>query len=94
LGYGIPNFATVLNGLGIAQPDALRDWTLHSLNQGGWVLRRSDARSADALEVIAVDGRLLDRLEVPAGQNEVRLDTRSFWFTVRSRTQVVTVPAN
>ncbi|MEY3692797.1 MAG: hypothetical protein RL157_121 [Bacteroidota bacterium] len=94
LGYGIPNFATVLNGLGIAQPDALRDWTLHSHNQGGWVLRRSDARSADALEVIAVDGRLLDRLEVPAGQNEVRLDARSFWFTVRSRTQVVTVPAN
>ncbi|MFM6998959.1 MAG: S8 family serine peptidase [Bacteroidota bacterium] len=94
LGYGIPNFATVLSGLGIEQPDAQRGWTLHSLNQGGWVLRRSDARSADALEIIAVDGRLLDRLDVPSGQNEVRIDARSFWCTVRSRNQVVTVPAN
>jgi len=93
-GYGIPNFATVLNGLGIQPDETPRNWTLHALNnQGGWLLRRSEAGLADELDVVAIDGRLIDRVAVPAGQSEVRLDPRSYWFTVRSRNQVLTVPA-
>jgi hypothetical protein len=57
------------------------------------LLRRREAGLADELDVVAIDGRLIDRVAVPAGQNEVRLDPRSYWFTVRSRNQVLTVPA-
>lgn len=92
-GYGIPNFATVLNGLGVQGFDAPRSWTLHTHGQGGWLLRRSDASQPDLLELVAIDGRLLDRIAVPAGQLEVRLEPRSFWSTLRSGSHVLSIPA-
>ncbi|MFZ9156438.1 MAG: S8 family serine peptidase, partial [Schleiferiaceae bacterium] len=92
-GYGIPNFATVLNGLGVQGLDAPRSWTLHTHGQGGWLLRRSDASQPDLLELVAIDGRFLDRIAVPAGQLEVRLEPRSFWCTLRSGSHVLSIPA-
>lgn len=92
-GYGIPNFATVLNGLGIQSADAPRNWTLRAATEGGWLLRRSDARLADVLELISIDGRVIERFAVAEGQSELRIEPRSFWCTLRGRNQTISIPA-
>ena len=92
VGYGIPNFATVLNGLGVEPLQDLKPWTLH-LAPNGWTLRRIASGTADVLEFFSVDGRVLERIEVAPGQTEVPLRGRPFWGYVRSASQVLPVAA-
>ena len=92
VGYGIPNFATVLNGLGVEPLQDLKPWTLH-LAPNGWTLRRTASGTADVLEFFSVDGRVLERFEVAPGQTEVPLRGRPFWGYVRSASQVLPVAA-
>jgi subtilisin family serine protease len=89
LGYGIPNFALVYNGLGLSSAPVIHPWVLNQSNDGAWILRRVDLRSSDRLEYFAADGRLIQSFEVAQGQAEVRLEPQSFWGFVRSKTQVL-----
>jgi serine protease AprX len=91
LGYGIPNFATVYNGLGLNSAPVIHPWFLNQSNDGAWILRRMDLRSSDRLEYFAADGRLIQSFEVAQGQAEVRIEPQSFWGFVRSKTQVLPV---
>lgn len=91
LGYGIPNFATVYNGLGLSSAPVVHPWVLNQSNDGAWILLRVDLRSSDRLEYFAADGRLIQSFEVAQGQAEVRLEPQSFWGFVRSKTQVLPV---
>ena len=92
VGYGIPNFATVLNGLGVEPLQDFKPWTLH-LAPNGWTLRRTASGTADVLEFFSVDGRVLERIEVALGQTEIPLRGRPFWGYVRSASQVLPVAA-
>lgn len=92
LGYGIPNFATVLNGLGVEPLQDLTPWTLHTA-ASGWLLRRTTSGTPDVLEFFSVDGRVVERIEVAPGQTEVPLRGQPFWGYVRSASQVLPVAA-
>lgn len=92
VGYGIPNFAIVLNGLGVDPLHEAKPWTLHS-SANGWLLRRTASGTSDVLEFFSVDGRVLERIEVAPGQTEVPLRSRPFWGYVRSTSQVLAVAA-
>jgi len=92
LGYGIPNFATVLNGLGVEPLHELKPWTLNAA-PSGWMLRRTASGTPDVLEFFSVDGRIVERIEVAPSQTEVSLRGYPFWGYVRSASQVLPVAA-
>lgn len=93
LGYGIPNFATVLASLEVPVLEADPSWTVVGRGDGGWTVRRSSTGPAVAAELLSVDGRVLWTGHVPATEREFRIPAHPFWTYLRVGTQILPVAA-